>query len=145
MEIRSATEQDCVAIAHIEETCLPSDPWSVGAAMGAVRDTDCPTLIALEGDEVIGYVTGRVLPPESELYRICTLPAWRGRGVARALFRAFRAALAARGCDTCFLEVRASNTPARALYASLGFAECGTRRNYYRAPTEDAVLETLKF
>ena len=41
---------------------------------------------------------------------------------------------------TVYLEVRKSNTPARALYAALGFVECGTRKNYYESPREDAVL-----
>ena len=38
------------------------------------------------------------------------------------------------------LEVRASNEPARALYEKWGFKAVGLRRNFYKAPTEDAVL-----
>lgn len=33
---------------------------------------------------------------------------------------------------TIHLEVRETNAPARALYASLGFTETGTRPNYYK-------------
>jgi [ribosomal protein S18]-alanine N-acetyltransferase len=39
-----------------------------------------------------------------------------------------------------YLEVRESNTRARALYASRGFEEVGRRRRYYRAPVEDALI-----
>ncbi|MFN8091404.1 MAG: hypothetical protein U0599_04125 [Vicinamibacteria bacterium] len=38
------------------------------------------------------------------------------------------------------LGVRASNAPARALYAAAGFREAGRRRDYYSAPVEDALL-----
>ena len=41
------------------------------------------------------------------------------------------------------LEARASNEPAIALYESAGFRQVGVRRNFYTAPTEDAVLMTL--
>ncbi len=142
MEIREATMTDVAAITAMETTCLPEDPWSEAAAASAVCDADCPTLIAFCGGVPAGYVTGRVLPPEAELYRICTLPCYRGQGIARALVTAFHAALAARGCDTCFLEVRASNMAARTLYRTVGYNAVGTRRNYYRNPTEDAVLKT---
>ena len=45
-----------------------------------------------------------------------------------------------RGSRCLTLEVRASNTPARALYESLGFVLVGTRRNYYHNPKEDALI-----
>ena len=41
------------------------------------------------------------------------------------------------------LEVRASNAPAIALYERFGFAVDGIRKNYYKNPTENAVLMTL--
>jgi ribosomal-protein-alanine N-acetyltransferase len=44
------------------------------------------------------------------------------------------------GARRALLEVRAGNTPARALYASLGFTDRGVRRGYYTAPLEDAVV-----
>jgi ribosomal-protein-alanine N-acetyltransferase len=44
-----------------------------------------------------------------------------------------------------WLEVRASNTRARALYRRRGFAEVGVRKAYYPAPVrrEDAVVMSL--
>ena len=43
------------------------------------------------------------------------------------------------------LEVRASNAPAIALYRKHGFQEAGRRKDYYRDPTEDALLLTRTF
>lgn len=45
--------------------------------------------------------------------------------------------------ESVLLEVRASNQPALALYASMGFQRVGLRKRYYSNPEEDAVLMTL--
>ncbi len=145
MEIRHACVGDAERIAALEEICLFADPWGREALASSIGDTDCVTLVALAAGEIVGYVTGRIIPPEAELYRICTHPAAQRRGIARALADAFHSSLAGRGCDTCFLEVRASNEAARSLYRAIGYTECGVRRNYYRAPVEDAILNVLKF
>ena len=42
--------------------------------------------------------------------------------------------------DAVFLEVRRSNGAAISLYTSLGFENIGVRKNYYKLPTEDALL-----
>ena len=44
------------------------------------------------------------------------------------------------GAENVFLEVRANNTAAKELYKKYGFAEIGVRRNYYKNPTEDAII-----
>jgi ribosomal-protein-alanine N-acetyltransferase len=45
-----------------------------------------------------------------------------------------------RGSDSITLEVRASNKPALALYRRFGFAPSGVRKDYYKDPTEDALV-----
>jgi ribosomal-protein-alanine N-acetyltransferase len=46
----------------------------------------------------------------------------------------------AHGSDSITLEVRASNAPALALYRRFGFAPSGVRKDYYKDPTEDALV-----
>ena len=46
----------------------------------------------------------------------------------------------AAGVRTIFLEVRESNEGALRLYARAGFKENGRRAEYYREPTEDALI-----
>lgn len=77
---------------------------------------------------------------EASLYTVSTAPALRRQGAARALLQYAFAQLAAQGAQTVFLEVRAQNEAARALYAALGFEETGTRRGFYTKPNDDAVL-----
>lgn len=70
-------------------------------------------LIALAGE--------RMRPPGwTEISAVCTDPGHRGRGLATRLVRAVGHHIRARG-DIPFLHTAAANTPARALYESIGF------------------------
>jgi ribosomal-protein-alanine N-acetyltransferase len=48
------------------------------------------------------------------------------------------------GVKTVCLEVRASNTAAKALYEALDFEPISIRKNYYDDPREDAVIMIKK-
>ncbi len=49
----------------------------------------------------------------------------------------------ARGARAAWLEVRASNAAAQAMYTDAGFVPAGLRRGYYRRPPEDALIYRL--
>jgi ribosomal-protein-alanine N-acetyltransferase len=66
-------------------------------------------------------------------------PERRRRGHARTLVNAALAAFPR--ARRVHLEVRPSNSAARALYETLGFSPTGLRRRYYG--DEDALLMTL--
>jgi ribosomal protein S18 acetylase RimI-like enzyme len=53
------------------------------------------------------------------------LPAWRGRGVGRALFHETGRFARAAGFRKIVIQVRASNLAAQSFYRSIGFKECG--------------------
>lgn len=59
--------------------------------------------------------------PLLNIHDIVVAPAYRGRGVARALLGAMREVAQARGCCKLTLEVLENNAVARGLYASCGF------------------------
>lgn len=75
-----------------------------------------------------------------EILNLAVEPAARGKGTGRALIRQAALEGVARGAVQVFLEVRESNSAARAFYARLGFTETGRRPAYYREPDEAAVL-----
>lgn len=84
----------------------------------------------------------RVAADEAEILSLGTTPQARRRGLAHALVLASAEQAATRGAAKFFLEVSVGNGAARALYASLGFAEVGVRRGYYRhldGPAADAL------
>jgi ribosomal protein S18 acetylase RimI-like enzyme len=57
------------------------------------------------------------------LYDVCTATAQRGRGWARGLCALLLRQARAEGARAAYLQVEAHNTPARALYTKLGFAD----------------------
>ena len=66
------------------------------------------------------------------LYDIFSVEAMRGRGLARALCRELLQVAAADGARVAYLQVEASNAPARRVYERLGFADAYAY--HYRSP-----------
>lgn len=99
-----------------------------------------PFLVATDGPRIAGYVIAHSTRDEAEILNLGVAPAERCRGIGRALVEEMLFALAGRGAQMVYLEVRDSNAAARHLYGSLGFAEVGRRPGYYRRPVEDAVI-----
>ncbi len=79
---------------------------------------------------------------ELHLLNLTIAPAGQGSGLGSALLETVLAHARSRGLAQVWLEVRASNARARALYARRGFDEVGLRRGYYPGlrGREDAVL-----
>lgn len=135
--IRDATPADRDAIAQIEAAAA-SHPWSAGAVAATLA---LPTTVALvaDVDGVIGHVLASAVADEGELLTVAVHPGRRRGGVGRALLRACADRWRARGVRAAFLEVRADNEAARALYAAEGWLPVGARPRYYADGT-DAVL-----
>jgi len=92
-------------------------------------------LIAEINAVVAGFLLWRPLGTEEiEALNLAVAPSQRRRGAASALVQALPSEPA------CFLEVRASNVRALALYRRTGFVEAGRRPAYYTAPVEDAIV-----
>ena len=100
-------------------------------------------LVSTERDEPIAYFLAREILGTAEVLNLAVVPEHRGRGLGGILLDAGLAAVRARGGSEVFLEVRASNTVAQALYAGRGFRMEGRRRSYYRRPDEDALVLRL--
>ena len=139
MEIRRSHPDDATQIAEAEELIF-SDPWSRRAIIDVMCSEGAMCYTAIENGEVIAYLIGKVIAPEGEIYRIATLPHKRGRGIAYRLLDYAVKTERGRGLESLFLEVRSHNAPARALYNAYGFIEVGIRKNYYKDPTDDAII-----
>ena len=139
MEIRRAHPDDATAIAEMEVNIF-GDPWGKKDIFSYICSDTGMCFSALDGGEVIGYIIGRKIPPEGEIYRIAVRPDRRQRGVGYRLLSYALKTERGSGVETVFLEVRESNIPARALYRAYGFNEISIRKNYYQNPTENAVI-----
>jgi ribosomal-protein-alanine N-acetyltransferase len=134
--IRPATEADLPAIAGLERACFP-DPWSEDSFRSLVVG---PARVAERDGTLVGYAFARSAADSGEILNVAVAHEHRRAGVAAALVEELCTALVGVGVTEVFLEVRASNAPAQALYRALGFVPVGSRPRYYRAPVEDALI-----
>jgi len=94
-------------------------------------------------DELWGYLCGSVVVGEFHIDNIAVEPRVRRQGVGKTLLLAALREAARVGAKVVFLEVRASNLTAQALYRRFGFTVVGRRRRYYTGPAEDALIMCL--
>ena len=140
--IRPASTADAAALAAIERQSF-SDPWPLEGFREVFALPGTVALVMTEHDQPIAYFLAREILGTAEILNLAVVPAHRGRGLGGGMLDAGLAAVRARGGQEVFLEVRASNSVAQALYASRGFRTEGRRRGYYRRPDEDALVLRL--
>lgn len=139
--VRPAAEDDIPAIAELEQLCF-SSPWSEGALRDTLHSPYACLVCAEQNSTVIAYGGLYLLGDDADITNIATHPDMRRRGAASAVLEWLQTYALAHGAAALHLEVRLSNTNAIALYESRGFRTDGIRKNYYKNPTEHAVLMT---
>lgn len=131
--------EDIPEVLHLEREAFGQMAWHAGDFEAAIASKcDFPLVICTTG--LAGYAVLRIIAPEAEVENICVAPACRRSGVGEALMEEMLRLAAERDAERIFLEVRAHNEPAKALYRKRGFVESYRRRNYYQGPTEDAII-----
>ena len=130
-----------------EQICF-SNPWT----LGDVEDVMCNEATVFftavdcsytDEDKVAGYVGMYRVLDEGQILNIAVLPQYRKMGVGSALLEKIIEFSRGNGITFLTLEVRESNTAARALYEKFGFYQVGIRRDYYTAPKENAILMNM--
>ena len=139
MEIIQMTSAHVSSIAELEKICF-SDPWSENSVASELKNPLSLWLVAVEGNRLAGYIGSQSVEGEADVMNVAVHPDFRRCGVAEKLCIQLVALLKERDVHSLTLEVRASNTPAIALYEKLAFALVGRRPNYYRHPKEDALI-----
>lgn len=137
--IRPGSLADATELAELERACF-SDPWTVAGIRETIQYETSRSFVALDSDQIIGYVIARISGTEGEILDLAVLPAERRKGIGRRLLRAARESLQSDGVRELYLEVRESNRAAIELYRSHGFRPVGLRPRYYRNPPEDALV-----
>ena len=139
MDFRRSVPADATGIAKLEEEIF-SDPWSYRDVQDLICTEGSMCFTAIDGGEVIAYVIGRLIAPEGAIYRVAVKPEKRQRGIGYRLLDYAVKTSKGHGLERLFLEVRSKNLPAVKLYTAYGFKQIGTRKNYYKNPTDDALI-----
>ncbi|PZQ90519.1 MAG: bifunctional ribosomal protein alanine acetyltransferase/tRNA (adenosine(37)-N6)-threonylcarbamoyltransferase complex transferase subunit TsaD [Leifsonia xyli] len=141
--LRPATASDLDAIDALEHATFPSDAWSRAMLEAELAGEHGHYLVAVDAaDAVLGYA-GLLAPRGSgqgDIQTIAVAASARRRGIGAALLDALLAEAAARGAEEVFLEVRADNPGAEALYATRDFSRIAIRPAYYQPDGVDALV-----
>jgi ribosomal-protein-alanine N-acetyltransferase len=154
--LRPATLGDLDAIMELETGTFATDAWSRATMHAELGSRHGYYLVAeplrdAEGEapspdaSIAGYA-GLLAPTGSgqgDIQTIAVAPHARRHGVGRALMVALLAEAHRRAATEVFLEVRADNPNAQALYASLGFEQIAVRPRYYQPDGVDAHIMKL--
>ena len=146
--IHPMQERDLIDVVEIEETS-GLNRWGYDAYRRELfTNPNSIMMVArnlLPGPEVIGFFAGWIVEDELHVNNVASHRNYRRIGVGRSLMEAAIDETRLRGGTEVVLEVRASNEAAQILYRELGFSFVGRRRDYYRLPTEDALVMKLRF
>lgn len=141
--ISSLSQTDLPRAWHIEQRAH-AFPWSEQTLASNQGERYLNLQLTVDG-EMAAFAITQIVLDEATLFNIAVDPAYQRRGLGRELLERVVDEVEKRGVVTLWLEVRASNVAAIALYESLGFNEATIRRNYY--PTadgrEDAIIMAL--
>ena len=135
-----------VAYVAALEAQIHAAPWTVGNFRDAIA-AGYATCVAEREGRIVAYGMLMLAPGEAQVLNVSVVPDARRAGLGRALLRRLLALAAQRGAEQAFLEVRAGNAAAQALYASEGFQPVARRQGYYPGPAltdrEDALVMRL--
>lgn len=145
MTLRTATPDDLAAIMRLERASFPTDAWSDAMMREELSSPHGWYVVDEEAGRIVGYAGLRAVKnaTDADVQTIALAEAARGRGRGRALLRALLEEAARRRVAQVFLEVRADNPVAQALYLSEGFLEIGRKPRYYQPDDVDAVVMKL--
>ncbi|WP_158786659.1 ribosomal protein S18-alanine N-acetyltransferase [Granulicella sp. L46] len=142
--IRCASPADLDAILAIEQACAEAPHWTHPLWLAALSgeqgsEPQRASFVAESNGGIVGFAVASRTGELAELESVAVSPSVRRKGIGKALCQQVMD-WSRNGASELELEVRASSDGALALYRSLGFLEQSRRREYYRNPTEDAVL-----
>ena len=121
-------------------------PWSAQDYAEVICSEDYRCLALRVEPKVVGFINTRLIRAEHslEIMNIAVLPELQNSGLGQKLLGETLNFSRDNNIEVIFLEVRRSNLPALKFYRKKGFTVVGERRDFYRAPAEDALLMRLE-
>jgi ribosomal-protein-alanine N-acetyltransferase len=138
MTIRAATSQDISRLSDLHARAF-AQGWD-RAAMESLLEGKGVFALLFEEHDLDAFLMARVVADETEILSLAVRPDARRRGLASGLLAQAAEQAGAMGAIRMFLEVAATNLPARNLYEKHGFREVGVRKAYYEDGGDALVL-----
>ncbi|HEV7798243.1 MAG TPA: ribosomal protein S18-alanine N-acetyltransferase [Pyrinomonadaceae bacterium] len=146
ISITVMTEHDLLEVVEIEESSGLSR-WGWAAYYAELQGGNKHLmLVARVADQkrgwpgLAGYIVGRLGADELHINNVAVRESYRRRGVGRALLNLILEEGKRCKIPCAFLELRAGNSAALALYEECGFRVTARRSRYYSDPLEDALV-----
>jgi ribosomal-protein-alanine N-acetyltransferase len=140
---RGVTEADLPGLLRVEKAAFPEDPYP-HFVMRQLFDIHRDHILVLDdGESLHGYALFVTVPDGrvSWVMSLAVTPDHRTRGLGRRLMDEVLRRVRTEGVHEVCLTVDPANTPAVALYRSLGFcAEAEVRRDYFGAGEDRLVM-----
>lgn len=119
-------------------------PWTVNQFQETLAREDLCFFVAEIDAHVIGYIGGKLLLDEAEVYTIVVSKEYQKQRVAYYLLERFKEECVSQNVENIFLEVRESNKTAQSFYRNNQFEIISIRKKYYTDPTEDGIVMKSK-
>ena len=148
VQFEAMTESWLAAVCRVEQSAY-RQPWTQGNFSDSLRaGYQAQLLLGGAGPhaQLLGYFVAMQGVDEMHLLNITVAPEYQRQGWARLMLDALVLWSRGQGAQWVWLEVRVSNTRARAVYERYGFRHVGSRRQYYPADgagREDAVVMSM--
>jgi ribosomal-protein-alanine N-acetyltransferase len=133
------TEDDLDQVMDLENAIFAS-PWRRSFFRADMNRPEGCCHVAASDGRVQGYVVAWGTE-EVHLANLAVAPDARGQGIAHRLMDEVFAYARRNNAESMYLEVRQSNTIARAFYSRLGFVPTYLRRGYYENGEDAVVME----
>lgn len=140
MKIRIATLDDIPHLRDLAQQSAEAPHWSEQRYRAIFDSAPRRVAILIEADAIAGFIVAGAFASEWEIENIVIAENVRRQGLGRLLLLDLLDRARREKARSVFLEVRDSNSAAKRLYESVGFAQIGRRPRYYSHPDEDAIL-----
>lgn len=144
LEIRRMVEADVPAVHEIDELSFTL-PWPERSFRFELTSNPASRCwVAVADDRIAAMAVIWLIVDEAHVATIATHPDFRRQGIGEKLLKHALQSALGEGAVRSFLEVRASNEAAQAMYHRFGYIEDGRRPRYYKDNGEDAILMSAK-
>jgi ribosomal-protein-alanine N-acetyltransferase len=150
--ISRMTEHDLLEVVEIEESTGLSR-WGWAAYYAELQGSNRHLMLVARlpeeehnqrGTRLAGYIVARIGADELHINNVAVRDVYRRCGIGRLLLDHILAEGRHSGVARAFLELRAGNVAALALYETCGFRVASRRGKYYSEPVEDALVMIME-